>query len=443
MSRYAVVGAGIAGLAAAFELTRVAPGAEVTVHDPGRVGGKLLTTPFAGRLVDEGADSMLARVPWARELCDDLGLGTELTSPVEAGAYVSAGDALHRLPAGLVLGVPTDPGALRDCPLVGPDAADRVGAERARRGEPLRPDEDPSVGELIRERLGDDVLERLVDPLIGGINAGDCDRLSLRASAPQLAAAAERSPSLVEGLRAAPPAADPAAPVFWALPGGMAALVEALTAALAGSGVRFVAEAVEDLPGLRAGCDGVVVATPARSMAALLGGESARVLRAIGHSSPVLVTFAFGRDAVRHPLDATGLLVPRAEGRFLTACSFATTKWAHLGAADPSTVVLRASAGRHGDDRAIDADDATLVDTMLRDLDDLLGLDAGPSEVRVSRWRDGFPQYEPGHLRRVAAVEADLRDRLPGVATAGAALHGIGIPACIRSGRDAARAVVG
>lgn len=441
MTSYAVVGGGIAGLAAAFELRRLDPDADIVVHEPGRLGGKLLTTPFAGRLVDEGADAFLARVPWGRELCDEVGLSGELTSPATGVAYVASGRALHRLPAGLVLGVPTDPDALRGSPLVEPDAADRVAAEVARTGEPLRPDDDPSIGELVRDRLGHDVLERLVDPLLGGINAGDSDRLSVRAAAPQLAAAAERSASLVDGLRSAPPADDPTGPVFWALPGGMAALVGAVVAFLERVGIRFVAAAVERLADLPS-ADGVVVATPARPTAAIVGGEAARLLRSIGHSSPVLVSLAFGRDAVRHPLDASGFLVPRSDGRLLTACSFATTKWEHLGAADPSTVVLRASAGRYGDDRAIDADDDLVVAGVLADLDELLGLDDGPVEVRISRWRDGFPQYEPGHLSRVAAIEADVRTRLPRVALAGAALHGIGIPACIRSGREAARSVV-
>lgn len=440
MSRYAVVGGGIAGLAAAFELTRSDPGADVAVYEPGRLGGKLLTTPFAGRLVDEGADAFLARVPWGGELCDDLGLRSELTSPAEGSAYVAGGDGLHRLPPGLVLGVPTDPDALRGSALVAADAADRVAAEAHRRGEPLRPDEDPSVGELVRTRLGDDVFERLVDPLIGSINAGDSDRLSVRAVAPQLAAAAERSPSLVVGLREAPAAADPAAPVFWALPGGMASLVAALVGELERAGVTFVAEPVAGVDALDA--DRVVIATPARAMASLVGGDAGTALRSIEHSSPVLVTLAFGRGAVRHPLDASGLLVPRAEGRFLTACSFATTKWAHLADADPTTVVLRASAGRLGDDRAIGADDDAVVKAVLADLDELLGLDDAPIEVRVSRWRDGFPQYEPGHLRRVAGIEADVAARLPHVTLAGAALHGIGVPACIRSGREAARRVL-
>ena len=443
--RYAVVGGGIAGLAAAWELRRLDSEAEITVHEPSSLGGKLVTSSFAGRPVDEGADAFLARVPWGRALCDELGIGGQLESPANGSAYVAAGHAAHRLPAGLVLGVPTDPDAVRGSPLLGPDAADRVAAEPALPGSPLAPGDDANLGALIRHRFGDDVLERLVDPLLGGINAGDADRLSLRAAAPQLAAAAERSASLVEGLRSAPAPDDPAAPVFWAHPGGMAAIVATLVTQLRGGGVVFAGDAVADHRDLAA--DGVVLATPAAITATIVaraGAEhAARLLRGIAHSSPVLLTLAFDRADVRHPLDASGLLVPKPERRLLTACSFATTKWAHLGAADPTTVILRASAGRFGDDRAIGMDDDRLLTRVLADLDALLGIDGDPKELRITRWHDGFPQYEPGHLDRVAAIESDVATAAPEVALAGAAYRGIGIPACIRSGRDAAAALVG
>jgi oxygen-dependent protoporphyrinogen oxidase len=318
----------------------------------------------------------------------------------------------------------------------------RVAAEPTLPGSPLGPGDDVSVGALIRARFGDEVLERLVDPLVGGINAGDSDRLSVRAAVPQIAEAAARSASLVEGLRAAPPAAP--GPVFWAHPGGMAAIVNRLEAALVERGVRFEPTAVDALADLDA--TGIVVATPARAAAALVerdgAADAARVLRAVGHSSPVLVTIALRRTDVRHPLDASGFLVPRVEGRLLTACTFATTKWAQL-ATDPATVILRASAGRYGDDVAIGLDDDELVDRLLADLDDLLGIAGAPIEVRVSRWPDGFPQYEPGHIERVAAIEADVAAHLPRVGLAGATYRGVGVPACIRSGREAARKVLG
>lgn len=481
MTRFAVVGGGIAGLAAAWELRRLDPDAAVTVYEPGQLGGKLRTSPFAGRLLDEGADAFLARVPESRELCEQLGLAASLVSPATGVAFVARDRRLHRLPAGLVLGVPTDASALAGCPLVSPDAVARVLAEPGLGGAPLAPgDPDVSIGALIRHRFGDDVLEHLVDPLLGGINAGDSDRLSLRAAAPQLAAAASASGSLVEGLRAlaadrsavsaldrggpvgvgpeagdASPASGLAAggpatpPVFWALPGGMAALVDALVAALRDAGVRFVADAVDDLGALDV--DGVVLATPAPATARLAqrigAATAADALAGIRHASPVLLALAFHRRDVRHRLDGSGFLVPKPEGRIVTACSFATTKWAHLGAVDDDLVVLRVSAGRDGDDRAIGLDDDVLLGAVLHDLDELLGLGGDPAEVRVSRWRNGFPQYEPGHLDRVAAIEADLATvgagGRPRIAVAGATYRGVGIPACIRSARAAARTITG
>jgi oxygen-dependent protoporphyrinogen oxidase len=310
---------------------------------------------------------------------------------------------------------------------------------------PLRPDEDISVGALIRDRFGDDVLEHLVDPLLGGINAGDSDRLSLRAAAPQIAAAAECSASLVEGLRAAPTVGGP---VFWALPTGMASLVDALVAALAG--VTFVDDAVDDLGAVLAdtGRDGVVLATPAAAASSLLGrvgaSEAASLLHDVAHASPVLLALAFRRSDVRDPLAGSGFLVPKVEGRMVTACSFTSTKWAHLADDPDGTVILRASAGRFGDDRAIGIDDDVLLAAVLRDLDDLLGLGGDPVEVRITRWRHGFPQYEPGHLDRVERIERCVA-AVPGpsVVLAGAAYRGIGIPACIRQGRAAARSLVG
>ncbi|MCB9374239.1 MAG: protoporphyrinogen oxidase, partial [Microthrixaceae bacterium] len=237
MARIAVVGGGIAGLAAAYELSTNHPGTDVVLLEAGpRLGGKIETQPFAGLPVELGPDTFLARVPWAVDLCRELGLFDELVTPAETTAYLWVRGALRRLPEAHVLGVPTDVDQLAASGLVSPEAV-----EVARRdldhpeGEPGHlPDGDVSVGELIRGRLGDEVLERIVDPLIGGINAGDSDRLSVAAATPQIADAARRDASLVRGLlalrAAAPP--DPGTPMFYSLPGGLQRLVDAVVAAI-------------------------------------------------------------------------------------------------------------------------------------------------------------------------------------------------------------------
>ncbi len=457
MSRVVVVGAGITGLAAAYELGKHDDLDVVVLEAGNRVGGKIETLPFAGLPLETGPDTFLARVPWAVDLCRELGLFDELVSPAETSAYLWVRGALRRLPQAHVLGVPTDFDQLAASGLVSDE-----GVAIARRDldhpadEPGHlPDGDVSVGELIRSRMGDEVLERIVDPLIGGINAGDSDRLSVDAAAPQIAGAARRNASLVRGLLAmraeAPP--DPGTPMFYTLPGGLERLVDRLVAATSAE-VRLdtAARALSRrtgggyVVGTDAGpleADTVVLAGPSGVSARLVEGlapDAATTLGAIDYSSVALVTFAVPADAVSRPLDASGYLVPRTEGCLITACTWSSSKWAHL--ASPGQVILRASAGRYGDERIADLDDDALVAAVLADLGTTMSLDATPTAVRVKRWDGAFPQYLPGHLARVAEVEAALAADTPGILVAGAAQRGVGIPACINQGRQAAAATL-
>jgi len=453
VTRIVVVGGGITGLAAAYELRRAAPDAElVLLEATDRLGGKILTTTFAGRPLDAGADAFLARVPAAIELCAELGLVDELVSPVERTAYVFSRGALHRLPDGLVVGVPTDLEAVaRAGILTGP-----VPSVPCR---PLAPGADVAVGALVRHCFGDEVATRLVDPLLGGINAGDSDRLSVRAVAPMLADAAEHvadhggdlAMALGAARAAAPGGADD--PVFLTHPGGLGRVIDTLAAALGGARVHVGTPALDLTPAPAGGwevgtgrgaigADGVVLTAPAFATAALvrdIAPGAARLLAGIAYASVVMVTFAFDAGALATPLDASGFLVPRPENLHLSACSWSSSKWAHLR---DGSAIVRASAGRIDDHRALDLDDSDLVEQLLADLDTTMGVRSGPTLTRVSRWERSFPQYEPGHLERVAAMEADVAARAPGVVVAGAAQRGLGLPACVAQGRSAARALV-
>jgi oxygen-dependent protoporphyrinogen oxidase len=431
MKRIAVIGGGVTGLAAAYELRRRRPGASIAVYEASdRFGGKVVTSSFAGRMVDEGADAFLARVPWGLDVCRELGIDTELVSPAASEAYVWWDGALRRLPSGLVLGVPTDLDAVAQSGIV--DGPLHVHPADT----PLEPDEDTSVGALVRPQLGDAVFERLVDPLLGGINAGDGDRLSVRAAAPQLAAAAERDRDLVAGLRSAPP--PPPGPVFYAPVGGMGALVDAMVAWLGAHDVELRIEST-----VRAGevdAEAVVVALPAHAAASAIKANApstAHELAKIEYASVALVTFAFDRASVHRPLDGSGLLVPRTTGLLMTACSWASSKWAHLG--DPSgDVIVRLSAGRLGDERFASLDDGVLVSQLLDELATVSDIDGSPTDVRVNRWMRSFPQYEPGHLDLVDDIERLLAEEAPNILVTGAAFRGLGVPACIRQGREAA-----
>lgn len=447
-----VVGGGIAGLAAAHHLADE-PELAVTVCEAGpRLGGKVRTEEFAGVALDLGPDAFLARRPEAVELCGQLGLAEELVAPATTTAYVWARGRLRRLPEGLVLGVPTRLGPLARARVLSPWGVARVALEPLVPGRRQAGDE--ALGAVVRRRLGHEVHRILVDPLVGGINAGDTDRLSIESTAPALAAARGQR-SLVRGAR--PPRTREATspgPVFLTLPGGLGRLVKVLGTRLAAAGVEVFTETPVDA--LEQGDDGgyrlavaggvleadaVIVAAPAPVAARLLAPHApdpAGALAAVDYASVALVALAYPPAAVSRPLDGSGFLVARGEGRLMTACSWASSKWAHL---DPGRqVVLRVSAGRAGDARAGALDDDALVARLRLELHQALGITVVPSEVRVTRWRRAFPQYAPGHLARMAAAQAELARCLPGVALAGAALSGVGLPACIGSGRRAAEA---
>ncbi len=446
----AVVGAGITGLAAAWELRQYAPEIDVVVLEASEaIGGKLRTSQFAGRPVDEGADAFLARTPAAIDLCRELGLADRLVSPATGAASIWVDGALRPLPAGHVLGVPTDLDAAAATGILTPAGVARARADLARTEDDVPADE--TVGALVRRRLGDEVLERLVGPLVGGINAGDADVLSVRAVTPQLAAAADTGPSLIAALRAQRDASPAPGPVFLTLPEGLGTLATRLAGALANTvDIRTSCPAVAlersgtgwaiATPGGSVRADVVIVATPGAAAASLVAGAStdaASLLGAIPYASVALVTMVLRARDVPMALDGSGFLVPRDAGLTITACSWFTSKWAHL--ADGDTVVLRAAVGRHENAAALALDDGALVARVGADLAVTMGISAPPSDVRVSRWPGSFPQYTPGHLDRVDAIDATLARETPGVLVAGAALRGLGVPACIEQGRRAAR----
>ncbi len=489
--RAIVIGGGIAGLAAAYDLRR--EGWAVEVHEADRRwGGKILSSPVGDRMVDAGPDTFLARVEPGRALCRDLGLEHELTSPVApVPAYLVRDRVLHELPTGSMLGVPTDLDVLATSPLISNDgvAEAQEGLARAQHDADQADahndthnadhdtsdaandtdtgntdhdtgDTDRSVGEVCREQLGDEITDRLIDPLLGGINASDIDRLSLEAGAPLLAAALKHSPSLIEGLRILRPASGPTLgtqsqgpagddPVFFGLPGGIARIIDALVESLqspAGDGAGPPAtlrlnSRPTNIDQLGA-ADGIVVATPAFAAAELLSTVSplaAAELATIDYASVAQVTVELPLDAVDRDLDASGILFPRVEGTMITACTWFSTKWAHHRR--PGTVLIRMTSGRFGDDRPGSLSDDELATTLLDELGTVIPISGQPNAIRVQRWPKAFPQYTPGHGARIDRIMAAVENDAPAVRLVGAAYRGIGIPACIDNGRTAARSL--
>ncbi|MFJ9812766.1 protoporphyrinogen oxidase [Streptomyces sp. NPDC101158] len=466
--RVVVIGGGISGLAAAHRL--VTAGARVTLLEGSdRLGGKLLAGEIAGAPVDLGAESLLARRPEAVALAERVGLGDRLQAPATTTASVWSRGTLVPMPKGHVMGVPGDGRAVEG--LLSAEAVARVGRDLAL--PPTEIGEDVAIGAYVAERMGHEVVDRLVEPLLGGVYAGDAYRISMRAAVPALFAAARRHPTLTEAVRAVQQAgaATPSdaagaatglggtglgAAVFAGVRGGVGTLPGAVADAIrAAGGTVLTRTPVTELR--RTGPDGwqavtpertytadaVVLATPAGPAAALLAAHAPTAsteLGAVEYASMALVTLAFRRADVA-ALPGSGFLVPPVDGHTIKASTFSSQKWRWVTDAAPDLFVLRTSVGRHGEEEQVHREEADLVDVSLRDLSAATGLAARPVAATVTRWIGGLPQYPVGHLARMERVRAAVAC-LPGLALAGAAYEGVGIPACIASGSRAADEII-
>ena len=438
----AVVGGGISGLAAAWFLRRRSNGTTITMLESSdRVGGKLRLRELAGMPVDVGAESLLARRPEAVELA--AAVGVDLLPAATTAASIWSRGRLRPVPSGTVMGVPSEL-----APLTRDGLLTRAEVARARldhllpRGSWMA---DASVAEVVRVRLGRAVLDRLVEPLVGGVYAGRADELSIRSTLPQLFAQLPGHRSLVAAAAAARAVPAVSGPVFVAPRGGVGLLPAALAAAT-GAEIR-TGTAVREMHRTTAGwrlvtgsaadpqcldVDGVVLALPPAPGARLLAAEvptAAALLRQVPMASSAVVSLAFGADQVRLPA-GSGLLVPPVERRLVKAATFSSTKWAWQAEAAPGLVLLRASVGRRGEEAVLQRDDPDLVDLVLADLRALIGLSARPVDATVTRWGGGLPQYTVGHADRVSALREAVRT-VPSLVVCGAAYDGIGVPACI------------
>ncbi|MEV5280547.1 protoporphyrinogen oxidase [Streptomyces sp. NPDC051994] len=449
-----VVGGGVSGLAAAHRL--LGAGARVTLLEATTtLGGKLLAGEIAGAPVDFGAESMLARRPEGVELARAVGLGDRIQAPATANASLWTRGALRPMPKGHVMGVPADPAALHD--IVSAEGLARIAQDREL--APTEVGEDIGVGEFVARRVGREVVDRLVEPLLGGVYAGDAYKISMRAAVPQLFEAARSRGSLLDGvqdIQAKAAAKQQTGPVFAGLDGGIGTLPGAVADAVRAAGGEIRMDTpVLDLTRTAEGwqirtdtellaADGVVLSAPAWAASALLAAESpvaAAELSEIEYASMALVTLAFRRGDLAGLDERSGFLVPPVDGRTIKAATFSSYKWQWVTDRSPDLFVLRTSIGRYGEERHLDWDDADLVDVSLGDLGDAVGLAARPVATQVTRWIGGLPQYPVGHLAKVARVRAELA-KLPGLRVCGAAYDGVGIPACVASAQRAADEII-
>jgi len=457
----AVIGGGIAGLAAAFFLSDE-PVTVTVLEGAPRIGGKLRASEVAGVPMDAGAEAMLARRPEGIDLITAAGLGENLVPAGVTSSAIYTRGALRPLPKRQFMGVPADMAELAATGVVSAEGVERARAETAGKAG----DGDVSVTEYIGSRLGTEIVDRLVDPLLGGVYAGRSEDLSFRATLAPLAAAATRHDALTDAVTALlppPPAPEDNSkkpPVFVSLTTGVGSLPESVAKA-SGAEIRTGAM-VRDLARTSGGwrltvgsaarpeyveADAVVLAVPAAPASRLLAGTdqaASAALAAIPYSSMAIITLAFrAGDFPGQHRARSGYLVPAVDGKAVKAATFSTVKWPHLAEqGDGGVHIVRCSVGRSGDVAVLQRDDEDLAALAARELGEATGLAADPVESRVTRWGGALPQYNVGHLGRVAAIREAVAAQ-PGLAVAGAAYDGVGIPACVATAKTAAAQVLG
>ena len=439
--RVAIIGGGIAGLAAAQALAVARPDVEIVVLEGSdRIGGKLRLGSVGGLTVDLGAESILARRPEATDLIKAVGLGEKLVHPAIASAGIWTHDAVRPMPP-TVMGIPSDLDALE---------ASGIIAERPRSIAIPRPAADMSVADFISERVGSDIVDRLVEPLLGGVYAGHASELSLDAAASQIAALGD---DLLAGATKARALAVDSGPVFAGLIGGIGQLPEAVARA-SGAEIRTDAT-VRQVTRTESGwelvvgpttavevinVDAVIVATPAPAAGRLLSvaaPEAAFALAAIDCASMAVISFAMPRESFPKAPEGSGFLVPPVDGKCIKAVTYSSNKWEWVAReAGEEIVMFRCSIGRAGETELLQRDDAELIELALTDLGEAVGLTGKPTDAVVTRWGGGLPQYTVGHLKRVATIDADVAT-VPGLEVCGATYRGVGIPAVIASAQGA------
>ena len=458
VSRVVVVGGGIAGLAAALRLERTSPDTEVVlVESRPRIGGTIFTEEVGGFLIEGGPDSFLARKPRGVGLCEELGLTCDLIERVarHRRTYVRLGAELRPLPEGLTGMIPTRLEALASSGILSAAGFVRFALEPTLPAGPEAGDE--SIAGFVSRRMGREAYERLVEPLMSGIYAGDGEQLSLAATFPNLRQLERDYGSVTRGLLEGDGEGEgvAAGPPFLSLRGGMRDLVTGLadrlvsTRLVTGRTVASLRRAAHghgyvldfaDGDTLAAGA--VVLATPAYVTGALVASLDPQLAEAhaqIPYASTAIVTLAYPSAALSRPLDGYGYVVPRIEGSDVLACTWTSSKWP--GRAPDAHALVRVYMGRFGS-RDVTADsDQELVASARREIAATLAPNGGPILARVHRWPRGMPQYVLGTLERLALIERRLAEH-PALAVAGAAYRGVGIPDCIASGEQAAETVL-
>ena len=442
----AIIGAGVSGLAAAYEL-RTRTRSVVVLEREQRPGGVIVTERVGEFIVDAGPDALLVQKPAAVALCNELGLGDRLfPTKLPRTAFVLRDGELHALPSTSILGFPTRLKSLLTNTLFGTGAKLRMAAELVI--PKAAGTEDESIGAFVRRRFGPEAVTYIAEPLLAGIHAGDVERLSMRALFPRLVEAEAKAGSIIKAFRRErrPVNSDG---VFRSFPNGLAELIDGLMKAVPKESVRCGANVtridetadgftihVAGTPAVRA--TAVILAIPAFAAAELLrpiDPALAEACASIRYLSTATVVFAFPRDAVRHNLRGTGFVVPRVEGISITAGAWISSKWPHR--APEGQALVRAFLGGARDPDILSKTDTELINAALGDLTKILGIRGLPIMTRVYRWHRSSPQQEVGHAELMRRIDAALASHR-GLFVSAAGFRGVGIPDCIADARHTA-----
>jgi oxygen-dependent protoporphyrinogen oxidase len=457
MSKTVIVGGGIAGLATAYYLRQCGLSDFTLIECSPHWGGKISSAVQDGFLVEGGPDSFITQKAAAMHLCTRLGLGEQFvgsSTGKQATTYVWNRHRLHPIPEGMMLMAPTMVVPFLRSRLISWPGKLRMGMEAL---VPRRPgDQDESLAGFVRRRLGSEALNKIAGPLMGGIHAADPEKLSLRSTFPMFPELEKKYGSLLRGMMNRPkhrtaPGSKPT-PMFMSLRGGLQQLADALIAELPPASLRSGCCVLSVSPeadryklvlgdGGTIVADDIVFATPSYVTADLVQQIDPRLasrLREIRYVSTATVSLGFKRSEIDHPLQGAGFIVPRSEGRKITACSWSSEKFKNRAPED--SVLLRVFIGGDSSEDLAEQDEPTLISLARRELQAIMGITATPILARAYRWHKANPQYDLGHSVRVTEIEKTLA-ALPGLHLAGAAYRGSGIPDCIQSGMNAAQSI--
>lgn len=453
VKRIAIVGGGITGLTTAYYLQK-----EINQHDlpfevklyesSEHLGGMIHTEHKDGFTIERGPDSLLARKPSVFRLIEEVGLQDNLVDVAAGKAYVLANEKLHGIPTGSFMGIPTQVTPFALSSLFSPIGKIRAAGDLVK--SKSEPQEDQSLGHFFRNRLGDQVVENLIEPLLAGVYSGDLDRLSLMATFPNFYELEQKHGSLIKGLRKSrgkQPKHKKKPSVFKTLKTGLGSLVDAVVEELDGGTIetKTAVDHIEkrdsgyDLmlgTGEVAQADSVILTTPHYACQRMLTQyEFMEPLKEMPATSVANVAMAFDQSAIEKDVDGTGFLVSRNSDYRITACTWTHKKWPHT--TPDGKALLRAYVGKPSDQEVVDLSDNEIQNIVLNDLNKIMNITQPPEFTVVTRWKDARAQYTVGHKERIHRIKESLRSELPGVFVAGASFEGLGVPDCIDQGEQA------